>query len=271
MAVDPRLRADLLNKLDIADRQLRRRAAARRLELPMSSDEAIYTIGAEAELDLSKYLTAEETLQVRRLVSDLRRGSNTEGPVAPSTTARRGRQATKPARGAEFALDKVRVPAGVLSDQHRREAERMAIKVYPLLYAFENSAREFIDGHLTAVYGPDWWDDPKLVHGDPRKTVEISRRAAAANRTHSAGNARPIYYTTFGDLVSIVLSENGAKVFKAPLFPRPTWFPELVKASEHSRNIVAHMNPLKAQDINRLEINFQDWLNQIKGHLPPAV
>jgi len=47
----------------------------------------------------------------------------------------------------------------------------MAIKVYPLLYAFENSAREFIDGHLTAVYGPDWWDDPKLVHGDPRKTV----------------------------------------------------------------------------------------------------
>jgi len=58
MAVDPRLRADLLNKLDIADRQLRRRAAARRLELPMSSDEAIYTIAAEAELDLSKYLTS---------------------------------------------------------------------------------------------------------------------------------------------------------------------------------------------------------------------
>jgi hypothetical protein len=175
-----------------------------------------------------------------------------------------------PASGG-FALNKIRVPAGVLSDQHRREAERMAIEVYPLLYAFENSAREFIDGHLTVVYGKDWWDDPKLVSTDTRRTVDISRRAENENRTHSVQNARPIYYTTFGDLVSIVESENGRKVFKKPLFPRPSWFTELIKSSEHTRNIVAHMNPLKQRDIRRLEMAFQDWLNQIEGHLPPTV
>ncbi|MGH3052601.1 MAG: hypothetical protein ACRDM8_06530 [Gaiellaceae bacterium] len=37
--------------------------------------------------------------------------------------------------------------------------------------AFENSAREFIDGHLTLAYGPDWWDDPKIVSRDVRKTA----------------------------------------------------------------------------------------------------
>ena len=77
----------------------------------------------------------------------------------------------------------------------------MATKVYPLLYAFENSVREFIDGHLTAAYGKDWYDEPKLVYTDVRKTVERNRKADDENRTHSARNARPIYYTTFGELV----------------------------------------------------------------------
>jgi hypothetical protein len=104
-----------------------------------------------------------------------------------------------------------------------------------------------------------------------RDGVEISRKAERENRTHSARNARPIYYTTFGDLVLIVQSEKGNKVFKRPLFPRTTWFPELVKASEHSRNIVAHMNPLRKQDLNRLWLNFKDWLAQIKDHMPPAI
>ena len=107
----------------------------------------------------------------------------------------------------------------MLSDKHYRDAIRMAKKVYPLLYAFENSAREFIDRHLTVAYGEDWWDELKLVGADARRTVEISRKAAAENRTHSARNDRPIYYTTFGDLVSIVESEKGRKVFKKPLFP----------------------------------------------------
>ena len=43
-----------------------------------------------------------------------------------------------------------------------------------------------------------------------------------------------------------------------------------MKASEHTRNIVAHMNPLKQQDITRLQVDFQDWVNQIKDHLPPS-
>jgi hypothetical protein len=162
------------------------------------------------------------------------------------------------------------IPAARLSTTHVRDAERMA-KVYPLLYVFENSAREFVDGHLAQKYGKDWWDEPKLVAKDVRDAVEISRKAEAENRTHTSRKARPIYYTTFGDLVRIVESEKGRAVFKKPLFPRATWFTELVKSSEHTRNIVAHMNPLQPADIRRLEIALQDWLKQIAGHEPPPI
>jgi hypothetical protein len=142
-------------------------------------------------------------------------------------------------------------------------------RVYPMLYVFENSAREFIDGHLSAAYGPDWWEEDQLVPREVQRTVEISRKAERENRTHTSRKARPIYYTTFGDLVRIVESEKGWKVFKPPLFPRRTWLPELVASSEVTRNIVAHMNPLQPVDVRRLEMAVNDWLRQIKDHEPP--
>jgi hypothetical protein len=260
-------------KLGITDRAVNLRRAKAQSLVAMPSDIALYVIAQRAGVRITRWVKDGAVLaQVADFDARL---AAKESPARPSPSnasappsTKNGRAAT---RGGDFVLDKIRVPAGVLSDRHCRDAEQMAAKVYPLLYAFENSAREFIDGHLTAVYGPDWWDDPKIVSKPVRDGVEISRKAERENRTHSARNARPIYYTTFGDLVLIVQSEKGVKVFKRPLFPRTTWFPELVKASEHSRNIVAHMNPLRKQDLDRLEINFKDWLAQIKDHTPPSI
>jgi hypothetical protein len=228
VAVNKQLREDLLKKLGIGRRRLNQLASQRAAELPGSHEEGIYSIAYENGLMLSKYLSKEEMAEVRTLVAQHRPAASASTPPAVRT-ARNGSPASRSSQG-EFALDKIKIPPGVLSDRHRKDAEQMATKAYPLLYAFENSVREFIDGHLTAVYGLDWYNEPKLVSVEVRKTVERNRKADAENRTHSARNARPIYYTTFGELVLIVQSEKGAKVFKRPLFPRPTWFPELVKA-----------------------------------------
>jgi len=239
----------------------------------MPDDIALYIAGQRAGVPIHRWV--KDSALLAQVASFDASVAAKEGPSRASTSPSQSSSTARPAknggRSGDFVLDKIKIPADVLSNRHRRDAEQMATKVYPLLYAFENSVREFIDGHLTTAYGENWYDEPKLVNTDVRRTVERNRRADAENRTHSARNARPIYYTTFGELVAIVQSEKGAKVFKRPLFPRPTWFPELVKASEHTRNIVAHMNPLKAQDLRRLEVNFQDWLNQIKGHLPPGI
>jgi len=68
-----------------------------------------------------------------------------------------------------------------------------------------------------------------------------------------------------GDLPLIVHSTNGWKVFKS-LFPSDKWLHGRVEVIELSRNVVAHMNPLRKGDIDRIRINFEDWLEQIKDH-----
>jgi hypothetical protein len=265
------LRQHLKAKLGIGDRQLQRLIARRAKELPSTSEEALWSLAHEHDLLLQNYLTPEQIARVRGLRSG---GSSPQrSSPAPARALPRSRPAASHPRptSAEIALGKIKIPGGLLSERHRKDAERMAIDVYPLLYAFENSVREFIDGHLIAAYGANWYDDPKIVSTDVRRTVERNRKADTENRTHSARNARPIYYTTFGELILIVQSKKGSQVFRRPLFPRVTWFPELVKASEHTRNIVAHMNPIQPQDLKRLQVDFEDWLNQTKGHVPPTV
>jgi hypothetical protein len=42
--------------------------------------------------------------------------------------------------------------------------------------------------------------------------------------------------------------------------------PEKIEASG---NVVARMNALRQRDIQRIKINFEDWLDQIRDHAPP--
>jgi hypothetical protein len=230
----------------------------------MPTDIATYVIAHREGVAIHRHLDAETLEKVADF--DARVAAKEAGAPTVRAPARIKRTAPAPREVALFPG----VPTARLSAKHMRDAERMA-KVYPLLYVFENSVREFIDGHLTQAYGKDWWNDSKLVVSDVRRSVERSRKAEAENRTHTSRKARPIYYTTFGELVRIVESENGVRVFKKPLFPRPSWFPELVKSSEHTRNIVAHMNPIQPADVRRLEMALQDWLKQTAGHEPPSV
>jgi Swt1-like HEPN len=103
-----------------------------------------------------------------------------------------------------------------------------------------------------------------------RDTVERNKSAEARNRYHSRRNARPIYYTNVGDLATITMSANGWKVFKK-LFPSDKWLPSLVEKVEASRNVVAHMNPLQKRDVDRINLNAEDWFAQIKGREPTTV
>ena len=115
------------------------------------------------------------------------------------------------------------------------DAERMA-EIYPILYAFENSMREFIDGHLAAAYGDKWHDDPKIVNTTVKGRVERNRNAEVRHRYHSRRNARFVYYTDLGDLPLIAHSENGWKVFRS-LLPTDKWLHGRVEVIEASRNL----------------------------------
>jgi hypothetical protein len=240
-----------------------RRARLQKL-VPVPTDVATYIVAHREGLRINKYLDAETLKSVAEWEAQVaaKEKPSSGGTALPQS---KGRTRTTVVREAKFG--DVKVPRGSLSQKHIADAEQMA-KVYPLLYVFENSVREFVDGHLTNAYGAKWWDEPGLVPKGVRDNVERVRNAEAVNRAHTSRKARPIYYTMLGDLVNIVTSTKGNLVFKRPMFPRATWFPELVHSAEVTRNIFAHMNPLQKRDIRRLEDALGIWLDQTKGYEP---
>ena len=233
----------------------------------MPNDIATYVVAQRAGVRIHQFLDPDTLDKVATAEGHLSAKEGTPA-AAPARAARRTSRAAA-ITVKEVHLGKLKVPESSLSASRMAEAEKMAA-VYPVLYAFENSMREFIDGHLAATYGRDWWDDTKIVSTTVRGNVDRARNAEAKNRYHSSRNARPIYYTMVGDLSLITQSANGWKVFKK-LFPSDKWFPGLVERIETSRNVVAHMNPLQKRDITRINVNAEDWFDQIKGHEPASV
>jgi hypothetical protein len=258
----------------VTSEAVRQRRARIQGVVSMPNDIALYVLAELLNLPLHRMVKDPATLQqvafFTKEVVARQGGDSPKERVAPArANGRAAEAATRPG----LSLSDIPIPAGLLTQKHVNEAVRMSRRCYPILYVFENSVREFVDGHLAAAYGSGWWDDTSLtlVSKPVRDTVAIVRKAENENRYHSARGARPIYYTTLGDLNLIVGSADGWKVFKSPRFPRPTWFPELIQAAEVSRNIVAHMNPLQPADIKALEMSVRNWFRQIADDLPPSV
>jgi hypothetical protein len=260
------LQEHLRERLKVGSRRLNQLIAAKAQELPSTRDEALFVLAYENGLKLQDYLTAEQIASVRVLVQGR--------PVAPTPAKEDGSPAARGGRRPaavtkNVTIGNVRIPPTALTSRHLDDAIRMA-EVYPLLYTFENSVREFIDGHLADAYGPNWHDDPHIVRTGTRDKVERNRNSEAKTRYHSSRKARFIYYTDIGDLPLIAKSRNGVKVLQ-PLFPSESWFPSIVEKVEASRNVVAHMNPVTKRDIDRIRLNFEDWLEQVKDRQPPSV
>jgi hypothetical protein len=236
--------------------------------VPMPVDIATYVIASREGVALHRELDAATLEQVADFDARLRAREQTNGQA--SDPPRRGRAKGKSSEATpsvkQLQIGNFTAPVGTLNPRHTTDAVRMAA-VYPLLYAFENSMREYIDGHLSVTYGENWHDDPKIVSTTIKGRVERNRNAEAKHRYHSRRSARFIYYTDLGDLPAMAHSENGWKVFST-LFPSDKWLHGRVEVIEASRNVVAHMNPLQPRDIERIRINFEDWLDQIKDTRP---
>ena len=148
----------------------------------------------------------------------------------------------------------------ILSEKVLKEAKYMAEKVYPLLYVFENSAREMIIRVMRNSYGDNWWDIDTKVSTDIRNTVKDRIAKEDRNPWHGRRGAHPIYYTDLEHLGQIV--KNNWPLFKL-ILPTQEWFLQRVKEISHSRNPVAHMNPLSKEDVDRIKVYTKDWEKQI--------
>jgi hypothetical protein len=270
MATNAKLKADLLKKLDVTPQRLSQLVKARKAELPMSTELATYTIAHENGLDISKYLDSETTREVRQLLSDLRNGGSRNADGAPGAPAR-SRQAQRKAATRKdvkikFAgVDVGKIPA--LKQSHADDAKRMAERVYPTLYVFENSVRDLIERVLKDAHGKDWWKT--AVPGTVQQTAEKHKKDEAKDPWHSKRGRREIDYVFLNELWAII--KHRWADFK-PLFKNQAWDETLITSDMNvSRRVLAHMNPLDADDIRNIEAAFNKWVKQlqaVEGKLP---
>lgn len=260
MATHREIRAALLEKLGVTKQRLSQLAKARKAQLPMSTEHAVYTIAHDNGIDIAAHLSKEETAEVRRLIADLARN----GPAIPAkdSSSRKG-------RGAQAKKVTVRIqglPDGLvgMAGSHAREAKTMAERVYPRLYLFENSLRDLIERVLKAKHGDDWWE--KAVTKKVRDTATGHRAGEAKDPWHGKRGGREIDYVFLSQLWDII--KHNWKDF-THLFPNQAWIEGLIANDMNvSRRVVAHMNPLADDDVANIEAAFRKWAKQLKAIEP---
>lgn len=259
MATHRKLKADLLKRLGVTPQRLSQLAKNRKRELPMSTEHAVYTIAHENEIDISKYLSSEETAEVRRLVSDLRNGGQPSQAAAKSPQAQRQPATRRDVKVTIAGVDVGSIPG--LRPAHAKEAKLMSESVYPALYFFENSVRDLIERVLRNAFGKDWWTTavPATVQRTAKKHMDDEKK----DPWHSPRGRREIDYVFLNELWAII--KHQWSHFKA-LFPNQAWVESLITSDMNvSRRVLAHMNPLAAEDIRNIEAAFRKWTRQLQA------
>jgi hypothetical protein len=260
MATNPKIKKALLAKLGVTPQRLSQLVQKRKAELPMSTPEAIYTIAHEHGIDLSRQLTPEETAGIRGLVAQLRTGAQTTPATSGNGGARTKRaSAKKVVRVTIAGVDVGTIPG--LSAAHATEAKLMSEKVYPTLYIFENSVRDLIERVLKAAHGDDWWT--KAVPQKIRDKADEHKADEANDAWHGKRGARDLDYTLLSHLWGII--NHNWKLFE-PYFPNKVWIEDIITNEMNvSRRVIAHMNPLAADDVKNIEAAFRKWVKQLKA------
>lgn len=248
------LREAVGEKLDIKTSTIYSRATSLANKAQTKTEDGIYLLAAQSGINLSKYLPKGKVDDIRRLLFQLNQSTP---PIQPAKSSPK-RTALKPVAltvGKAFKLIDPLLKSNVL-----REAKQMAEEVYPLLYVLENSVREMVVRVMQSSYGPDWWEEK--VSTPIRGEVQKRKLKEDQNPWHGRRGAHPIHYTDLEHLGRIV--QNNWEVFKA-ILPSPQWLTQRLEEIGHSRNPVAHMNPIKRDDLQRIKVYFRDWQHLVRA------
>lgn len=260
MPTNPVIKDRLLTKLSIRRQSLDGRTRTLQKRLPMSKEDATYLIAFNEDVKIDDQLDAEILERIGRYhlqLADLST-SKSSSPSAPTEAfvGRGPRQVVVKLAGIE--IDEV--PG--LTAAHARDAKQMAERAYPILYLFENSARDIITRVLEAALGPDWWDE--VAWSDIRAELQNRKAKEGKDAWHSKRGASPLAYLDLTHLVQLVGKPKVWPHFSS-IFPRENWFAGVIDDLTVSRKVIAHMNPLTRDDIEQVEAGFKKWVKQIRA------
>lgn len=139
------------------------------------------------------------------------------------------------------------------------KSRKMAV-VYTAICAFENSVREFIAKKLLEEKGEKWWE--LCVKKEIRASAENRRKGEKDVRWLTPRGDSMIYYTEFGDLISIMAKQENWGFFEVHI-GKIEWAKQIIETLEKSRNIIMHSGELAPTDIERVGMFIRDWIRQV--------
>lgn len=139
------------------------------------------------------------------------------------------------------------------------KSRKMAV-VYTAISSFENSVRDFIEKKLLEEVGEDWWD--KNVKAEIKTNAEARKNSEKSVRWMTPRGSSPIFYSEFGDLLSIMCGDKNWGYFEIHIQDKD-WAKAIITTLEKSRNIIMHGGELAPTDIERVGMFIRDWVSQV--------
>lgn len=238
---------------------LKQRIWRRGKSLGLTSKEAIFILAAENNVGYSrelKKLSPEEQSKVTNAIQ-----------VSQSEKKRRRYHKVRSSVSRPIKTKFGEIDEPLLPNSVKKDAVEMAEKAYLVLYIFENSIRNFINGVLKQELGSDWWLKKMNTQKLSDITNKVKKRMEKEERKawHGKRGNHPIYYSDFGDLGVILKSFQDVfnKYFENQE-GKTQWLWMKLRETEPSRNVVSHHNPLSSRDLSRVEGNLMDWIKQLE-------
>lgn len=212
----------------------------------------MYVLARRERIRLERYgIDAATLIEVGRLEGDLG-GPSIDRPVSKSRLGK-PKVSPKPLPGIEPS----RLPRMMVT--HASAVDR-SVMAFRHLYLIENSVRELIRRVLMNRHGPEWWGlaVPKKV----RDAGEYRQKQDLDDPWFTPRGDHPIYYLDLHHYAIIITESENWTLFE-PFFKRKEFVSETLRDVNLPRRVVAHMNPLRAEDLDHLKAAYRKWMGQL--------
>jgi len=136
----------------------------------------------------------------------------------------------------------------------RLEAKRMA-DFYVLYYCLENTVRRLISERLREKHGANWWE---VAVPAGIKAAMVDKQDREKDTVLAVRSEDPLSYVNFGELIGII--EANWTSFSDTIRSKKAMQQTLLQFNQ-IRNVIAHSSSLSTNDISRLKLLVNDWLN----------
>ncbi len=221
----------------------------------ISKEEASFIYASNQGIDVFRFLKNNDQMRdrIRNLLS------SRQPATVPVRTAKKNNishvQKILNVKGTR--IDDPLLPASVIQD-----AQNMS-EIYPMIYVFENSVRNFLHLALDKAFPEGWWNE-KRIPSTPKKKAESRKQEEGKNLWHGGRSNRMLDYVDLDELESII--DRNTETLTQYLRDLPKgldWLKMKIKEIYPSRNILAHCNPLGKHDIDRVKVICGDWQRQL--------